>query len=478
MNIILKAFDGEYCKEILEHTFRGVKLGTVINIANHQKQWPNLDAKEHLWIPAEPQRAGQYQGVSWPELTPLDEELIEAMRPCEAVFFMMIERYARYREISYVDRRQQYFDHLRYWHHILTTKRIDLLLMNTEPHQCYDWVLYHLCKLKGIPIWYIERCYIVDAFYLVRNLEESAVELQKKVTELQEQYRDPSVTIPLSPRYEDYFRSHTQENADPWYMYRRSEHMKKKSFILKWSGKAMEMMWHKPNRLLSSMISPEFWHRKLRQHRTMVLYDRLAQEPDLSKPFLYVPLHLQPEATTCPMSGAYMDQERLVQLLAWHLPADVRLYVKEHPAQEELCRSEAFYRHLQELPSVTLVPRDFDTFALTDHALAVATGTGTAGFEALFRGKPVLMFGHRFYQYAPGVYRIHSNADCTTALTNIMKGEKPSERDARLFLKAIEETGTPYVGGPANSHEQRTKEEKAKTMGTKIRERLQQSFTT
>ena len=71
----------------------------------------------------------------------------------------------------------------------------------------------------------------------------------------------------------------------------------------------------------------------------------------------------------------------------------------------------------------------------------MATATGSVGFEALFRGKPVFMFGSRFYQYAEGVYRIHSVQDLQNALEDVfVQHVQPSLVDARLYLKAMDET--------------------------------------
>jgi len=477
MNIILKAFDDQYAKQVLEYSFEGKEFDTCVFVANHTNQKPDIPIKDFIWINAEKQRMGIYDDIDWPHITPLDEELIENMYHSEAVFLTMIGRYARYGDIPYLERKRQYYNHLRYWNHILETKKIDWVLMNTLPHQCYDLVLYHLCKHKDIPISYIERCYIVDAFFLVETVEDSAVEVRDSLFELRQEYSDPNEEIPLSTKYEDVFRANSQESSNDWYTFNRSDRMAQKSFAKKWGMVAIELLFRKPYYFLRSIISIEFWLRKWQQHKTSLLYDQLSKTPDLKRPYIYVPLQYQPEASTCPMSGAYTDQQYMVQLLASHLSSDIAIYVKEHHAQEELCRSEEFYRTLHAIPSVTLVPRNSNTFALMDSALAVATGTGTAGFEAIFREKPVLMFGHRFYQYAIGVHLIHSTEDCKNALEKIVqKREKPTLRDARLFLKALENTGTPYVGGPNSPHAPLTKNEGAKLMGEVIAEKLKPLF--
>src|SRR6185503_13507617 len=75
------------------------------------------------------------------------------------------------------------------------------------------------------------------------------------------------------------------------------------------------------------------------------------------------------------------------------------------------------------------------------HCAALSTATGAAGWEALFRRKPYLMFGHHVYQYAPGVIPVNDLASCRRAMDRVFSdGFAPDIVDLRLFLKAVEET--------------------------------------
>ena len=132
----------------------------------------------------------------------------------------------------------------------------------------------------------------------------------------------------------------------------------------------------------------------------------------------------------------------MAKMLQAHLPDDVLIYIKEHPWESGwLKRSVEFYKDLLELPKVRLLKRSVNTFVLRERCRAVATATGTAGVEALFRGKPVFLFGHRFYQYARGVYRIHSSEDCAKAVSTIFTENKtPTLVECRLYLKAMLDT--------------------------------------
>jgi hypothetical protein len=156
-----------------------------------------------------------------------------------------------------------------------------------------------------------------------------------------------------------------------------------------------------------------------------------------------LPLHFQPEASTTPMAGCFTEQILVAQLLHACLPDDVLIYVKEHPRESNWTkRTKEDYEDLIALPKVRLIARGVDTFALRENCTAVATCTGSAGVEALFRSKPVMLFGNRFYQYVRGVFRIQSMKDCKDAVEAIFqKGDAPRLMEVRLFMKAIQETG-------------------------------------
>jgi len=475
MNVILKGFDDSAGKPMIETAFKGLKIGTCINVMNDKKQWPELDCESHIFIPAGPQRAGDYSEMDWSEISPLDEELIEKMRACEALLMTMVERYANYKDMPYEERKRQYFDHLRYWDHMIEKHQIGLFLMNTEAHQCYDQVINDLCKLKNIPVLFFERMFVLGVASIEEDFEATGTEIKEKMEEVRQRYEGRE-EIDLHPFFEEFCKNQ-MEDKDPWYMYSRDPHLETDSFIKKWGKIAINILFRKPKYFFRSVFSPVFWKRKLKQHKTSLMYDRIAVEPDLSKKFIYMPLHMQPEATTCPLGGVYTDQDLMVQQMAAHLPPDVFLYVKEHPAQEELCRSPEFYETLKNTRQVILVPRYFSTHELTRHALAVATVTGAACLEGLFKLKPAVMFGHQFFQYAPGVQRVHTNEDCKRAVEVITSGQPTHTlRDMRIFMKALEETTFPYAGAPETPHMPQTWLERAVIVGEAMREKVKVYF--
>jgi hypothetical protein len=62
---------------------------------------------------------------------------------------------------------------------------------------------------------------------------------------------------------------------------------------------------------------------------------------------------------------------------------------------------------------------DIDTFELIDRCQAVATLTGSVGFQSLLRSKPVLAFGVASYKDHPACYSIESYDDLVSAFVAI-----------------------------------------------------------
>jgi hypothetical protein len=132
---------------------------------------------------------------------------------------------------------------------------------------------------------------------------------------------------------------------------------------------------------------------------------------DLSKKYIYAPLHNQPEMSTSALGGIYRDQVLLIETLARQLPKGWRIYVKENPRQGSFARGPLFFHRLTRIPSVTIMPSNANTLALSANAQFVATVTGTAGWEAIRQGRPALVFGAAFYQSLPGVVRYREGLD-------------------------------------------------------------------
>lgn len=129
------------------------------------------------------------------------------------------------------------------------------------------------------------------------------------------------------------------------------------------------------------------------------------QIADMSKKYVYFPLHYQPESSTLVCAAKYEKQLFFIDSWAKSIPADTLLYVKEHYAVLGH-RDLMFYKELKKYPNVVLVNPWVSSRELILNAVAVTTLTGTVGFEAMLLRKPIIISGNVFYENAPGVIKV------------------------------------------------------------------------
>lgn len=447
INAIIGRFSYDYSYEVIERVMekRPFAHCGIISSGPEPRYFTKLPKEKQDWFISSEIRGCEYGDIDWTTLRPLDEELIEGMRDCEAVFMEIVTRLEWKRQISYDTRKRWYHRHLRFWNDYIHRHSINFYVSAWMPHEIPDIVIYYLCKHYNIPVLYFECASMVkDTSFAEHDWKESAYKIPAVYEALLRQYanvKDPS-EIPLDAEYEKRYQALTTVEG-----VRPPAHVNLPSYWKKIQRKLFEA----PVSLVKNVFqyaTPQ-GIRRLSQtierrrvfHERNAFYDAHAVDPDLTKKFVYQPLHYQPEASTTPMSGVYVNQVLMAQLLDASLPDDVLIYVKEHPWESGwLMRDIAYYEALLAIPKVRLLKRSADTFELREHCMAVATGTGTAGVEALFRGKPTFLFGHRFYQYAHGVYMIHSLDDCKKAAHAIfIEGKTPTLIESRIYLKAMEE---------------------------------------
>ncbi|MDO8468824.1 MAG: hypothetical protein Q7S29_03655 [Candidatus Peribacter sp.] len=407
------------------------------------------------WFVSSQVRGSEYPGVLWEELLPLDEELIESMRECEATFMEMVTRLEWKKRVSYDIRKQWYFRHLRFWNDYITRNRINFYLSAWIPHEIPDIVIYYLCKLKQIPVVYFGISSVRDASFIEHDWQESNIQTGKRYAELLARTPDTTdpLTIPLHERFDQRYRALVRSSGE-------IPPLEQQEVDVPFTRSVHRAFLRHPFRVLHFVLlyltpsginrALNAWRRWRIRRQANAFYDAHAVQPDLHRPFVYMPLHFQPEATTVPQAGGYEDQLLVAQMLNARLPDDVLIYVKEHPRSSGMQkRNIQFYSEFLGLPKVRFMPRGFSTFVLREHCKATVTAAGTAGFEGLFRGKPTLLFGHCYYQYAPGVFRIHTSNDCREAVHAVFtEGRSPTRLQCRLFLKAMEETCVHGVTDP------------------------------
>lgn len=141
--------------------------------------------------------------------------------------------------------------------------------------------------------------------------------------------------------------------------------------------------------------------RKIRKIRG---FKDLYSKPKLEEKFVFYPLHLEPEQAILDYAPYYINQLALIEQIARALPIEMKLYIKDHPMMANV-RPRSDYKKLLNIPNVRLIDVKTKSFDVLKNCSLVITTNSTAGWEALFLGKPVITFGNVFYNLFPSVKR-------------------------------------------------------------------------
>jgi len=385
-------------------------------------------------------------------LLPLDAKLLTELCDCEAVCLQMMDRDEIVSALSYDERKHIYLTHLRYWHHVIKTDNIKLFLTSNIPHVVYDFIIYSLCKLFKIQTILFYQ-FQPGLSFIMEDWKQPTPNLRERMKALLHGHRHESkfdLDIPARLQRELETDPETSQ-VIPFYMLNtaKAEKPTLSSIIQSLLAKAqtkLRSFRRIPNFLARSpfIIFREirsFQERRKAWQKINILvkhYEDLCVEPDLTIDYVYLPLHLQPELSTAPMAGVYVNQILIAEMLNYFLPENTLIYIKEHPNQNLEKRDLEFYPQILRCPKVRLISRNFASRRLISGAKAVATCTGTAGWEAWLSSKPVLLFGYTFYQDAPGIFKIRMNSDCESAITSIWSQHTPPSDEAmKAFLHLL-----------------------------------------
>lgn len=174
-------------------------------------------------------------------------------------------------------------------------------------------------------------------------------------------------------------------------------------------------------------------------------YTKNKKEPDLTKPYIYFPANFMPERSTVPDSGYFYDYFLIFSMLERAIPKDWQIIFKEHPRSfykpidRDNPRDIDFYIRLQEASSrIVFIDPHTDSKELIKNCEAVAIASGTTGWEAIARGKPVLLFGEYWYGKCKGVFRIHALSELKSAIKSILNSPIVEKEDVLEYLRKVE----------------------------------------
>jgi hypothetical protein len=373
---------------------------------------------------------------------------------------------------NFMERQRHFRNLVKYWTAVIDYLQPNIVIQAHVPHRVFDYVLYLLCKHKNIKYlcfrdaWpsFTGRAVPITDISTIGNIFNQDYEKYLKSNHTAE---DLLTKLPneISDRFRKIQLDYSQGQPDFIKKYNKN-HAKSNGFFPLLTKAFHDIFsdryWGSDGHLKNGI--PTYYKQKnksIENSRTSIvnyaiiklktnktkkklknLYKSKVTNPDLSKKYVILNLHYQPEMTSCPSGDIFVDQRLCVEILRKNLPKDYHIYIKEHPSQfyshqeGHTGRYNEFYEDLLKYNKTQLIPLETDTFTLIRNAAAVATVTGTTGWEAMAMGKPVIIFGLTWYEKYNGVLRI-TDDKTASEIFNFIDTFEFNKKDLMAYLHAF-----------------------------------------
>jgi hypothetical protein len=423
----------------------------------------------------------------------IDQPLLNRMAAHENIFMRMLDIFdPTGSSFSGRERREAYYHMLRFGLAIFEARKPQLMITGTIPHSLQDYILYAFCKEYSVPVLSYIPTNIPGYLIAQESMAVPSLRLRRHFRQALESFAGGEVKLP------DPVERHLEQSrqsyaiAEPWYVKLRDHAFLRERSLrdwipnpldrhnyfrrwmsrVKWSlkfasefalgprqtrdayfRKPLDDYFKMPGVPLSESVNTRYSNWRVIQNGMRSKnalyrqYRSLQISPDLSAPFIYVPLHYQPEASTYPLGQGFIDQNLMIKMLSRHLPSGWRIYVKEHRTtfdpqlRGHFARDLTYYPQIAGIANAYLVPMTFSSFDLMDKCKAVAAVTGTAAWEAVVRGVPSIVFGAPWFKDCEGVFDGSEQEKCASALLKISQGFKPDYQRVRLFARSLAQIG-------------------------------------
>ena len=342
---------------------------------------------------------------------------------------------------SFNTRRKMFLSHCSFWYQYLSEKKISHVVFFGVPHEVYPFVIYSLAKKLNLKT-------------IIFSREKSGPFRKKNIFEVEK-------PKPSSMMDSTFFVSETIEDIGEWCLskslnlvakelgidfsrstdlFKRNEGYELESTSVVGSSDlnaSLKNICKSVSRMISdykkSIETISYWVQSRRRHREHV---SLAESLNHATKSVLFCLAFQPEESTSPRGGIFVEQLLVVNLLSAGLPEGWKVRVREHPDQYRRLRARPknFLKEISEIPNVEIVPPGETAFESFNASSAVAITSGTMGVEAWVAGIPTIVFGEMWLKNAPGAYYVRSLNDVQKVLLRISEGVQNSEHAVEDFL--------------------------------------------
>jgi len=375
----------------------------------------------------------------------------------EKIYMNILSRYQiNQSTFNFYDRNLYFKNILKYYGDFLVNNKIKWIIFYDYPHHIDSYPLYILAKHLKIKITIISYLYLLGHYRVVIDSN-----LKNRFILYNHAYRNKINKKEILNKVNTYLKS--KKHIKPKYiltedslyylflkdLYRsfRRGIFKQSNFYFKISKKSDYFNEKIPYELKTVFINV-IQRLKIKKLKKDYLKHCFKGNFYKKKFILFLP-SVQPEASTLPLGGFFYDFTIIINMLLKYLPKNWYILYKEHPLsfnlkkESHLFKKSNFYSNLKNDRLIFIDYRQ-DTYDYIIKSECIATATGSAGLEALLKGKPVLNFGKAWWSNFSSIYTIQSDNDLSSALEKIKNNQfkprvsKLKKEIINTFEKTIE----------------------------------------
>ncbi|MCB1531194.1 MAG: hypothetical protein H6853_00235 [Rhodospirillales bacterium] len=433
-------------------TWAGSHMHTA-ELENLRKKRPEFNAIKIVNSPALYRRKTLKQEYK-SYFQPLNPEILSYFSSIERDFYILTDR-GNYESVSFRERKLYFRDLIRFWMGFLQREDIEAVYCPYAPHVGWELVLMQASRFLGLPFAYFSHTAINNRSLLRESYKDipivpggylkglSVEDIRSQIDPaLLKDFEEGSLVTEAVKAENDAFNKqsvNTSRNLTEKFQKSRPK-ISMALRIKRIAGPVYYALFERTKRRFYLPLSMDehsslsIWSRALRRHRVHAArlksyYESHTGNIDLEQPYVYFPMHLQPEMTTQPEAGIYEDHYLVLEQILAALPEGWKIYVKENPRQYDTsinAVSAMHFRDIQDLkdlldasPAIHFVPQSVSTPDLIQNAQAVVTQTGTVGWECLTSGKPCIAFARPWYSGCRSCLRVNNAEDLRAAFQQV-----------------------------------------------------------
>jgi hypothetical protein len=441
MNIFYSSTCSNFYRDFLKGICEKIpSIGKIYTVKlNDQKKF-EFKGKEVITINYDEYAFSNYNELE--KALPIDLDIMNFLKKDLLIILKMMERLGDFRGSENFEKRlEMLHNHVKFWNSIIENQKIELGIFLSVPHEPFEYIIYKILKAKKKSTIIHQQLHFLDTYAIVENVQWNIS--NKKFFYKENKLENNKV---LFKNAKETLLDLKSVEYKPFY----HENIFKKSYKL-------TKYIRKIKSIISDIISIREFARYInyrttkffKASRTFKYFKQSLVDPDLNKKYIFIPLHFQPEVSTCPVGDIFVHQNLMISMLSYSLRnSDWIIYVKEHPNQDlSYGRTLEFYKEINSLDNVFLITNKITSKNILLKSKAVAIVTGTMGLEAISNEIPVLCFGEIYYKLFNGVFPIKTNNDLSSALKKIQNGYKPS---FETLLNELKEIPSNYFHGYSN----------------------------